>query len=92
MSFYYSKATIATEKHLKAHWLGGKPGEFFRCALCGYKFKIGDLFRIQYTNDTPDAWGNPLVCVVCDGTKEEIVAKWRQMHKDAKEKYWWFTR
>jgi len=82
----------ATESDLKGPWSGGKNGIYFRCYLCGYKFKLGDYWRWVYTNDTPGAWGNPLVCQDCDGTKEEIVKKWAKMHTEAETKYWWFTR
>jgi hypothetical protein len=92
MSFTNGKPWIATEKDVHASWSGGKDGKYFRCALCGYKFKVGDTVRLQYTNDVPGAGGNPLVCQKCDGTKEEIVAKWRAMHEESKGRWWWFCR
>lgn len=79
MSFTDGKPRRATEHDLKARWSGGKPGDFFRCCLCGYKFQLGDYWRWQYTNDTSGAGGNPMVCEKCDGTKEEIVAKFRRI-------------
>ena len=92
MSFLDGKQRIATIKDVNGKWSGGKPGEFFRCAFCGYKFVLGDKWRCQYTNDIPGAWGNPLICEKCDGTKEEVVEKWKKMHQEVKEKYWWFCR
>jgi hypothetical protein len=80
----------ATENDLNGPWNGGPKGVFFRCHLCGYKFKLGDYWRWIYTNDT-EAPGNPIVCQNCDGTKEDIVKKLSEMQKEAESKYWWFT-
>jgi len=90
MSFTDEKPRVATKKDLKTNWSCGKPGEYFRCTLCGYKFQISDYWRWQYTNDIPGAGGNPMVCKDCDGTKEEIVLKLKQMKHEFKTKYWWF--
>ena len=92
MSFLNGKPWIATEKHCN-NWGGsgrGNKGKRFRCYICGYRFKPGDKVRCQYTNDTPEAWGNPLVCEKCDGTKEEIVAKMKAKYKSAKSDMWYF--
>lgn len=83
---------IATEEHCKAHWGGGAKGEFFRCHLCGYKFKPGDKVRSQYTNDIPGASGNPLVCAECDTSPEDVIREWKKMNKMARNKYWIFTK
>jgi len=79
VNFTDGKPRYATEDDLKACWSGGKPGECFRCDLCGHKFKLGDYWRWQYTNDTPGASGNPKVCEKCDGTKASIVAKQKRI-------------
>lgn len=79
MSFTDGKPRYATKRELGANWSGGKPGEFFRCSLCGYKFQLDDYWRWQYTNDVSGAGGNPMVCEKCDGTKEEIVAKYKRV-------------
>ena len=85
----------ATEKTLNAEWGGGKPGQYFRCALCGYKFVLGDVVWPIYTNDIAGASGNPFVCNSCYTTRDEVVkkwknkwAKWRQIHEE--EEWWWF--
>lgn len=90
MSFTDGKPWVATEAECKAQWGGRKGG--FRCVLCGYRFIPGDTVRWQYTNDSPGACGNPLVCVACDGSKEEIVAKMIAMRAETKGRMWWFCR
>ena len=92
MSFTDQKPFIVSEKDLKTRWGGGKPGEYFRCGLCGYRFCLGDTARWQYTNDTPEAWGNPMICEKCDGPREEIITKWKRMHEEAKSRMWWFCK
>ena len=95
MSFTDQKPRIATKEDLKAPWGGYKDGRNFRCVLCGYRFKIGDYWRWQYTNSTPGAYGNPIVCKKCDGTKEEIEDRMRTLYREAKEikeRMWWFFR
>ena len=92
MSFTDGKPFVVTESQCRASWLGGKNGKHFRCGLCGHKFAVGDIARWQYTNDIHGAGGNPLVCQKCDGTKEEIVTKWKAMHEEAKGRMWYFCR
>ncbi len=87
MSIMNGKPFIATEKHCNAPWSGLK--ENFRCFNCGHRFKIGDIVRCQYTNDTQGACGNPFVCTECDGTKEEIVAKIKEGNEQMK-RMWWY--
>lgn len=84
---------IATEKDVKANWLGGQDGLFFRCSLCGHKFQIGDYYRCVYTNDMQDAYGNPIVCKSCDEGNEKVRDKWKERHAEfMSEKFWWFRR
>jgi hypothetical protein len=90
--FTDGKPFVATEADCRAHWGGGRNGVWFRCYLCGHKFKPGDVVRWQYTNDVQGAGGNPMVCQKCDGTKDEIVAKWKAMWDDANGRMWWFSR
>lgn len=97
MSFLDGKPRIATEEECNAQWMCGKRGEHFRCCFCGYKFKVGDYWRCQYTNSTPGASGNPLVCEKCDAPREELVAKWKAMHDEVRaiekdQRLWWFHR
>lgn len=79
-----------TEEDLRKPWYGGKNGKFFRCCMCGHKFELGDVARWQYTNSTPGASGNPLVCAKCDGP--DVVQRWASMRKEAYERFWYFTR
>lgn len=88
-SFPFDGPYRVTEEHLKMPWAGYKNGKKFRCYLCGYKFKLGDYFRLVYTNSTPGCGGNPNVCENCDGP--DVIEKWKQMHIDARTKFWWFT-
>lgn len=81
-----------TAEDLTARWDCGEPGENFRCTLCGYRFVLGDRFRLVFTNDTPGAGGNPKVCERCDGTREEIIAKMISMREEANNRMWWFCR
>lgn len=94
MSFTDGKPFTVTAEHVTLNWSGGPNGRWFRCNLCGHKFKAGDVARWQFTNDIPGAGGNPLVCEQCDGSKEKIVAEWKSMHEHAKPdgKMWWFFR
>ena len=78
-SFTDGKPRIATEEECGGPWRALKNGKGFYCSLCGHRFKVGDQWRWQYTNDVPGAGGNPMVCEKCDGTKDEIVAKWKEM-------------
>jgi hypothetical protein len=95
-SFTDQKPRIATEEDCAAKWNGGKPGEFFRCGLCGYKFKPGDHWRWVYTNHLRGYGGNPMVCQVCDGANEEVIARWKELtdqwKADKEGKYWRFVK
>jgi NAD-dependent SIR2 family protein deacetylase len=80
------KPFIVTRYHIAFPWSGKLNN--FRCELCGHMFEVGDVARWQYTNDTPGAGGNPFVCEKCDGTKEEIVAKQRELLSFKKRMGW----
>lgn len=97
MSFTDQQPRIATEKEIKMDWGGGANGKYFRCYLCGYKFKVGDYWRWVFSNNVSGAGGNPLVCKTCDGSNEEVIAKWKVQCQEYQEiikgaKYWWFNR
>jgi len=77
MSFRDGKTWVATESDCDARWGGGENGKYFRCHFCGYKFKVGDKVRWQYTNDIVGASGNPLVCESCDTGQEDVREKWK---------------
>ena len=91
--FTNGKPRIATENDCNAPWNGVKGGKHFRCGFCGYKFKPGDYWRWQYTNNIPGASGNPFVCEKCDEgyelTRKKWIEKWEEFKSD---KWWWFNR
>ena len=95
-SFTSGLPMIATKNDTLAHWGGGKPGEYFRCGFCGYKFREGDYWRWVYTNDTPGAGGNPFVCQTCDGPRVDLLARWKAKYDTVRQHreglYWWFYR
>lgn len=76
-NFFREELHAATPEECAARWSCGKPGERFRCCFCGHKFAVGDLFRIVYTNDMPNAGGNPLVCKDCDAATSVLRERWR---------------
>lgn len=92
-SFTNMMPRIATKEDCNANWGGGKPGEYFRCGFCGHKFKPGDYWRWQFTNDIPTAPGNPLVCQKCDGTSHEVRKKWAEKWEAyMSDEWWWFRK
>jgi len=78
MSFTDGKPWIATEKDCKLNW-GGH--QCFCCYLCGHRFRPGDTVRWQFTNNIKGAGGNPLVCASCDGDKEKIIERMKDINK-----------
>jgi len=91
-NFTDQKPRIATAEDLKRPWSGHRDGSCFRCYLCGHKFEVGDQYRWVYSNGTPGAGGNPMVCASCDGPNEEVIARWKAMHEEARTRFWWFTQ
>lgn len=96
MSFTDQKPFTVTAEDLTLPWSCGKNGKYFRCHLCGYKFKDGDIARWQFTNNIPGAGGNPMVCQGCDGPPQEVIAKWAKLCAEFKElregRMWWFLK
>lgn len=92
-SFTSGEPFTATVVDCNTRWGCGKPGENFRCCLCGHKFIPGDTVRWQFTNDTPDAGGNPFVCQPCDGGRDAIIAEIKRRREILKtDQWWWFIR
>lgn len=83
---------IATKEDCNTPWSAVPNGDNFRCCFCGYKFKEGDYWRWQYTNDIEGACGNPLVCKKCDEGPEKTREKWKKKWKKARTEFWWFTK
>lgn len=85
-SFVHGAPQVATDKDLATKWSGGKPGERFRCYLCGHKFEVGDAWRFVYANGTPGTMGNFMVCKPCD---VEPLAKMVAAVEELKSRFWW---
>jgi hypothetical protein len=90
MSFTDQKPRIATEDDLKARWSGGKPGEYFRCNLWGYHFKLGDHWRWVYAGHVH--LQNLTVCHNCDGPNDQVLEKWKKANEELKTHFWWAIR
>lgn len=91
-NFTNGKPFVVTADDVTKPWSCGKGGERFRCYLCGHRFVAGDVARWQYTNDTSNAGGNPMVCVKCDGTREEVIARWITLREEFKSPKFWALR
>jgi hypothetical protein len=92
-SFTDGKPHIITEEMIKAPWSGDKNGKYFRCYFCGHRFKVGETFRWQYTNDISGACGNPLVCQTCDDGHDKTRKNWKvKCNKFNNDKWWWFRK
>lgn len=94
MRFFDEQLRAATEGDLRARWTGGKPGENFRCYLCGHRFKVGDMWRPVADNDGAGCGlGNFLVCATCDGP--DVRARWHAIAAELRanrERFWWDRR
>ncbi len=95
MTDFFNTPKVATEDNCKQRWSCGKPGEFFRCALCGHKFVPGDDYTICYTNDMPDACGNP-ICCTAHGPVHQLRAQWKDRCAEFKhfenDRFWFFHK
>lgn len=93
MSFTDGKPHVVTVEDMTRPWGGKRDGSRFRCYLCGRHFLVGDVYRWQYSNGTPGAGGNPMVCAPCDGP--DVVERWKAMHDEwsleGGGKWWWFS-
>jgi hypothetical protein len=95
MSFTDQKPFTVSKKDLDARWNCGPASESLKCAWCGHTFQLGDTARWVYTNSEPHTdhiYGNPFICSSCDGPREEILEKLREMSLAARTKYWFFLR
>lgn len=94
MSFTDQKQRIAVKEDLNGGWYGGKLGEYFRCRLCGYKFKEGDKWRWVFTQncDNSGVQGNAIICEKCDDTNENIIKKLIDNYKEFMQDKFWFWR
>jgi hypothetical protein len=91
-SFTDGKQRVATKEETEANWSGGENGIYFRCHLCGHKFKIGDKWR--FVSGVEVGLYNFLVCEACDG--EDVRQRWVKMTNKFEAmksgKYWWFLK
>jgi formate-dependent nitrite reductase cytochrome c552 subunit len=91
MSFTDGKPRIVTPEDLSLRWGCAKPGQRFRCTMCGHRFEVGDVWRFVYTNGLKDGryGGNPIVCEPCDGP--DVIERWKKLCDEAySDKFWWF--
>jgi len=87
-SFTDEKPRVATEKEVKAPWGGGANGKWFRCYLCGYKFKVGDMWRWVFGKGK---CVNFITCEACDG--DDVMERWIALGKEYhSDKFWWFKK
>jgi len=99
-SFANQKPRVATEKDCKARWDGIPDGKSFRCYLCGYKFKVGDVWRWiwgkgSYMQDGKKCGvTNLTVCESCDQSDKNGLGpmeRWIKLHEEySKDKFWTF--
>lgn len=90
MSFTDQKPFEVTKELFEADW--SSP---LRCAWCGHRFHIGDTARWVLTNtnrtETIGIKGNPYICEKCDGPREVILARLRQVGEEFRsDRFWWF--
>jgi len=94
--FTNQKARYATEKDLKAPWSFGKNGKYFKCGLCGYKFKLGDYWRWIYMGDVGKELGkgytNFITCKLCDDNPKEKAIQQEKDFREFSKKYWRFLK
>lgn len=86
-SFTSQEPQIVTESALKARWGGYDPGVYFRCKLCGYKFKLGDYWR--WISGSRSGIINFIVCEGCDvGGNDKLGNRVKEREKEFEERYW----
>lgn len=83
---------VATAEECKLRWGGGRPGDRFRCYLCGHKFAVGDVWRWVFDNDdaSQGGMGNFVTCAACDG--HDVRERWWRHCAFAKRALWWFRK
>ena len=93
MSNFLREFEVATERTCSAPWSGVQGGVLFYCAFCGYKFNVGDEYRAIYTNDLPNAGGNPLTCRSCftaSGGEAGLRSEWSALCNEFDTRFKWF--
>lgn len=98
MSFTDQRPRVATPADCAAKWSCGKPGERFRCHLCGHKFVPGDVWRWVYCGTglvcelNGKRYGVPnfMTCAACDG--EDVRARWIDRIKEYYSDRFWALR
>lgn len=97
---------IATDEHVKLRWNGSTKN--FRCGFCGHKIAVGELWCFVFTNDIPDAGGNPMACCDCikaaefcavdaeETMQQQLRRKWKRQCEEWKSfitsPKWWKLR
>lgn len=83
VSFTDQQPRIATEADCSGEWDGSPNGLRFRCTVCGYRFRVGDVWRWHYSAGLhigKMGLPNSLLCGGCDGpdVNIRIVEHWRE--------------
>ena len=91
MSFTDQKRHVATDGDCKLCWSGGKNGKYFRCNLCGHKFKPGDAYRWVYYPKVV----NFMACDDCDG--DDVEERFQALADEFRgtlnqDRFWWFKK
>jgi len=98
MSFTDQLPRIATEQDVALRWSGCTGN--FRCGYCGHKIAVGERWRWVFTNDIPDAPGNPLCCGSCltqaelatDGSQAQVTERLRNAWGEMTRAWWGMVR
>jgi hypothetical protein len=91
MSITDQKQRVASREDCRLNWSGGENGKYFRCGMCGHKFREGDIFRWVYMNSTPNSKrGNFLTCSACDG--DDIRDRRLKWEREAETRFWQLMR
>jgi len=87
-SLGWFKMHAATEEECSAKWGCAKPGERFRCYLCGYKFHVGSYWRMVMGTGS---MVNFMVCDLCDYRWKSNDDELRRELKRIDFLSWWKT-
>ncbi len=85
MNFTDQKRRVATAEECALQWNGGAVGRYFRCYLCGHRFKPGDGWRFLFGVGPAS---NMMTCDECDGP--DVMDRWIAANEEVKTRFWWF--
>lgn len=85
MSFTDQKPRIATKDDVRGRWALGKPGERFRCYLCGHRIAEGETWRWVFGGNRGVI--NFITCEKCDGP--DVLDRFAAAMNECKTRFWW---